>query len=112
METHYEARMKEWITDHDILQKTLAKEFHVTEAMMSHYMTGKHEITVDVLYKFAKRTGLSADYLLGFIDEPIPPTQLTKAEHQLVECFRALSPPKQELILKNIISLLEQDRDE
>ena len=46
---HYGARMKEWITDHDIKQKALAKEFHVTEAMMSHYMTGRNEITVDVL---------------------------------------------------------------
>ena len=37
----YGSRIKEWITDHDIKQKALAKEFHITESMMSHYMTGR-----------------------------------------------------------------------
>ena len=70
---HYGARMKEWITDHDIKQKTLAKEFHVTEAMMSHYMTGRNEITVDVLVKFARKYGLSMDYLVGLTETREPP---------------------------------------
>ena len=46
----YGSRIKEWITDHDIKQKALAKEFHITESMMSHYMTGRNEITVDLLW--------------------------------------------------------------
>ena len=108
---HYEARMKEWIKDHDILQKTLAKEFNVTEAMMSHYMTGKNEITVDLLVKFAKRTGLSTDYLLGFIDEPLPPAQISCAEYQLIENFRTLSRSQKELILKNVAFMQDQNRD-
>ena len=55
----YGSRIKEWITDHDIKQKALAKEFHITESMMSHYMTGRNEITVDLLVKFAQKYGLS-----------------------------------------------------
>ena len=66
----YGSRIKEWITDHDIKQKALAKEFHITESMMSHYMTGRNEITVDLLVKFAQKYGLSTDYLVGLSDSP------------------------------------------
>ena len=74
----YEARMKEWITDHDIRQKTLAKEFHITEAALSHYMTGRSEVSVDVLVKFAKYAGLSMDYLAGLTDRPEPYPRVPK----------------------------------
>ena len=106
----YEVRMKEWITDHDIRQKALAKEFHVTESMMSHYMTGKNEVTVDVLVKFAKRTGLSMDYLVGLSYEPVPSMPLTESERQLIENFRTLRPAQKELIVKNIAIMQEQNR--
>ena len=107
---HYGSRMKEWITDHDILQKTLAKEFHVTEAMMSHYMTGRNEITVDVLVQFAKRTGLSMDYLVGLTDLPQPPMALSEGEQDMVRRFRTLSREQRELIVKNIAIMEEQNK--
>lgn len=108
----YEARMKEWITDHDIRQKALAKEFNVTESAMSHYMTGRSEITVDVLVKFAQRTGLSMDYLVGLSDEPLPAMRLTESERQLIENFRTLVRDQKELILKNITIMQEQNNRE
>ena len=102
--------MKEWITDHDIRQKTLAKEFNVTEAMMSHYMTGKNEVTVDVVVKFAKKFGLSTDYLLSLSDEPQLPMKLNEDERQLVENFRTLQSRQKELIVKNITIMQEQNQ--
>ncbi len=105
----YEVRMKEWITDHDIRQKVLAKEFHVTEAMLSHYLTGRSDITVDVLVKFAKRCNLSMDYLVGLSDEPLPQIRLTEAERQLIENFRTLRPTQKELIVKNVGIMQEQN---
>ena len=107
---HYGSRMKEWITDHDILQKTLAKEFHVTEAMMSHYITGRNEVTVDVLVQFAKRTGLSMDYLVGLTDLPYPPMELSEGEQDMVRRFRTLSREQRELIVKNIAIMEEQNK--
>ncbi|MCI8990270.1 MAG: helix-turn-helix domain-containing protein [Lawsonibacter sp.] len=106
----YETRMKEWITDHDIRQKVLAKEFHVTEAALSNYLTGRSTITLDVLVKFAKRSGLSMDYLVGLSDEPIPPMPLTESERQLIEHFRTLHPTQKELIVKNIAIMQEQNQ--
>ena len=97
---HYGARMKEWITDHDIKQKALAKEFHVTEAKMSHYMTGRKEITVDVLVKFAQKYGLSMDYLVGLTESREPALTLTEDERRLVLGYRALSRDQRELALR------------
>ena len=104
--------MKEWITDHDIRQKTLAKEFHVTEAMMSHYMTGKNEVTVDVVVKFAKKFGLSTDYLLGLSDVPQLPMQLDEDERQLIELFRTLYRDQQEAVHNQVQFFQKQNRRE
>ena len=99
---HYGARMKEWITDHDIKQKALAKEFHVTEAMMSHYMTGRNEITVDVLVKFARKYGLSMDYLVGLTESREPPLNLSEDERRLVLGYRASSRDQKEMLLRAV----------
>ena len=106
---HYGARMKEWITDHDIKQKALAKEFHVTEAMMSHYMTGRNEITVDLLVKFAQKYGLSTDYLVGLSDNPRQGLDLSPTEEQLVLDFRTLTRDQRELIVRNVAIMKEQN---
>lgn len=105
----YGSRMKEWISDHDIKQKALAKEFHVTESMMSHYMTGRNEVTVDLLVKFAKKYGLSVDYLVGLTDTPQRPMDLSPSEQALVRDFRTLSRNQRELILRNAAIMREQN---
>lgn len=107
---HYGTRMKEWITDHDIRQKVLAKEFNVTESMLSHYMTGRNEITVDVLVKFARRCGLSLDYLVGLTDDPNPPYPVSDVERAMLEKFRGLSREQKELIHQNIQLMFQQNQ--
>ena len=99
---HYGSRMKDWITDHDLKQKALAKEFHVTESMMSHYMTGRNEITVDLLVQFARKFNLSMDYLVGLTDDPRPPMHLSQEEQSLVASYRALSRDQRELVAQCI----------
>ncbi len=108
----YAARMKEWITDHDIRQKVLAKEFHITEAVMSHYMTGHSEVTVDVLVKFAKRSGLSMDYLVGLTDEPTPPVRISLHEQELLEGIRTLSGQQRELLVHIVHFMNRQNQKE
>lgn len=107
---HYGARMKEWITDHDIRQRVLAKEFNVTESMLSHYMTGRNEITVDVLVKFARRCGISVDYLVGLTDDPNPPYPVSTAERGMLERFRSLSKEQRELIHQSIELMVQQNQ--
>ena len=108
----YETRMKEWITDHDIRQKALAKEFHVTEAALSNYLTGRSEIKLALLVTFAKRSGLSMDYLVGLSDEPMPSMQLTDSERKLVENLRTLNRDQKELLLHTIQFMQKQNQRE
>ena len=106
---HYGSRMKEGITDHDIKQKALAKEFHITESMMSHYMRGRNEITVDLLVKFAQKFSLSTDYLVGLTDSREPSLTMSEEERKLVLDLRTLTRDQRELILRNVAIMREQN---
>ena len=103
----YEVRMKEWITDHEIRQKVLAKEFNVTQAVLSNYLTGRSAITTDVLVKFAKRSGLSMDYLVGLSNEPKPAMRLTESEQCFVENFRTLNRDQREAV-QNMVQFFQK----
>ena len=107
---HYGARAKEWITDHDVKQKALAKEFHVTETMLSNYLTGRNDMPVAVLVKIAQRFDISMDYLVGLCDEPEQPMSLSEGERALVSAYRTLSREQRELIAQNIHFMQEQNQ--
>ncbi|MGE4275586.1 MAG: helix-turn-helix domain-containing protein [Lawsonibacter sp.] len=106
---NYGARAKDWITDHDIKQKKLAREFHVTEAMFSNYLNGRNDISVDLLVKIAQYFHLTVDYLVGLSEDPDPPMHLKKEERDLIENYRFLLKEQQELILQNICFMQEQN---
>ena len=107
---HFGVRAKEWIVDHDIKQKTLAKELHITEAMLSNYLTGRNDMPVEVLVRLAQRFGVSMDYLVGLCDEPSVPMTLTDGERTLVAAYRTLSREQKELIAQNIRFMQEQNQ--
>ena len=106
----YVTRAKNQITDSDIKQKKLAQEFHISEAALSNYLTGRSEMPVDILVKIAQRFDLSMDYLVGLTDEPSRPVHFTVAERDMVEAFRKLSREQQELIIQNIRFMQEQNQ--
>ncbi len=60
-------------------QKDLSKSSGVTEATISRYVNDKRHPDVMFLRKVVPILGVSADYLLGFTDEPEPPYPLKKA---------------------------------
>ena len=107
---HYGSRAKDWITDHDVTQKKLAKEFHITEAMFSNYLNGRNDIPVEILVKIAQYFEITTDYLVGLSDCPVPTINLTRAERDLVDGFRALSKNQRELIMQNIRLMCEQNQ--
>ena len=109
---HYGARAKDWIVDHDVRQKKLAEEFHVTPAMLSNYLNGRNEISVDVLVKIARYFHISVDYLVGLTDRPELPMELSREERELVARFRALRPDQRELVMKTLAFMGEQNRKE
>ena len=106
----YVTRAKNQIADSDIKQKKLAQEFHVSEAALSNYLTGRSDMPVDILVKIARYFDLSMDYLVGLSDEPHPPMTLNHSEQQIIRDLRALSPDQRDLILHNIRFMLEQNQ--
>ena len=106
----YVSRAKNKITDSDIKQKELAQIFHVSEAALSNYLTGRSEMPVDILVKIARYFDLSMDYLVGLNDDPRPNMTLTKNEQHMVDQFRQLNHDQQELILQNLRLMQEQNQ--
>ena len=107
---HYGVRAKAWITDHDIKQKMLAKEFHITEAMLSNYLTGRNDMPVEVLVKIAAYFDISMDYLVRLCDNPRTPMQTSDEERALISAYRTLSREQRELIAQNIRFMQEQNQ--
>ena len=109
---HYRQRLKEWIADRDLKQKALAKELGVSESVISNYLTGRTQMTIEMLVKMAEYFGVSVDYLAGVTDYPEIPVGLSRTERQLVESFRTLNREQRELIIKNVMIMQEQNRRE
>ena len=107
----YSARAKQWINDSDVTQKKLSKEFHLTEAMFSNYLTGRSSMSVDVLVKIAQYFGLSVDYLVGLTDEPYRPMTLSESEQDMIGRFRHLNGEQQELVTHMIRFMQEQNQN-
>ncbi|MBP3765828.1 MAG: helix-turn-helix transcriptional regulator [Bacilli bacterium] len=58
-------RLKDLREDKDLLQKDIARIFHLTQTNYSKYELGKINIPIDLLIKFALFYNTSTDYILG-----------------------------------------------
>ncbi len=63
-------RLKEFRKEHELKQKDLAKILACSSNNISDYETGKYYISTYSLYIICKKYKISADYLLGKVDEP------------------------------------------
>ena len=63
-------RLKEFRKEHKLTQEKLAKELNTTQSVIADYERGRYLIATPFLYTICKKYHISADYLLGRIDEP------------------------------------------
>ena len=63
-------RLKELREKYKLTQKTLGKILNCSKSTIGGYETGKNIIATPFLYDICKEFNISADYLLGKIDEP------------------------------------------
>lgn len=54
----------------NITQKELAKDLNITQSSISEYEKGHKTIPTPILFSICKKYNISADYLLGKIDNP------------------------------------------
>lgn len=64
-------RLKEFRKSKKTSQETMANELNNNRTNISGYETGKHLISTSFLYDICKKYNISADYLLGRINEPV-----------------------------------------
>ena len=62
-------RIKTLRTEKNIGQNLLAKQLGVSNASISYWENAKQEPSIQVLYKMAVYFGVSADYILGLVDD-------------------------------------------
>lgn len=64
-------RLKELRKENKLTQEKLAQILNTSHSVISGYENGKTFILTSFLYTICKKYNISADYLLGKIDEPI-----------------------------------------
>lgn len=65
----YRQRIKEVREDRDLTQAQIGAVIHKSQQGYNHIETGRAELKIDDLKKLCKYYNLSADYLIGLIDE-------------------------------------------
>ena len=63
-------RLKECRKSLKLTQSKLAKELNTTQSVIADYERGRYLIATPFLYTICKKFNISADYLLGRINEP------------------------------------------
>ena len=66
----YNKRIRDAREDNDKLQKDIAEKLGITTQQYQLYESGKRKLPIDHLITLCKFYNISADYMLGLIDEP------------------------------------------
>ncbi len=64
-------RLKEFRKENKITQVKLAEMLNTNHSVIANYECGRYLISTSFLYAICKKYSISADYLLGRINEPI-----------------------------------------
>lgn len=67
---NYTKRIRDLREDRDFTQGQIAKVLHTTQGYYSKYELGKRSLPIGHLITLCKLYDVSADYMLGFTDEP------------------------------------------
>ena len=68
----YRERIKSVREDRDLTQAQIGKILTKSQQGYNHIETGRAELKIEDLIRLCKFYGLSADYLIGLTDKPLP----------------------------------------
>ena len=69
---NYSQRIRNTREDNDLTQAQISELLKTSQSYYAQYENGKRKLPIDHLITLCKYYNLSADYLLGIIDEPRP----------------------------------------
>jgi transcriptional regulator with XRE-family HTH domain len=83
-------RLREWRDKRGYTQENLADLLGISSQQIYRYESGKNDPTADLLSRMAKTLGVSADFLLGLVDDPSThlEEELTQIERKLLTAWR------------------------
>jgi transcriptional regulator with XRE-family HTH domain len=70
-EDSFELRLKNVLSERNMMQKELAEKIGVNEMAISRYIHGSRIVSVSILIEICKVLNVSADYLLGLSEEEL-----------------------------------------
>lgn len=68
----YRERIKSVREDRDLTQAQIGKILNKSQQGYNHIEMGRAELKIEDLIRLCKFYGLSADYLIGLTDKPVP----------------------------------------
>ena len=68
----YRERIKSVREDRDLTQAQIGKILNKSQQGYNHIETGRAELKIEDLIRLCKFYGVSADYLIGLTDKPLP----------------------------------------
>lgn len=68
----YRQRLRDLRIDNDLDQKDIAKICKVSNKTVSHWETGRREMSVDCIIRLCNYYKVSSDYILGLPEYPSP----------------------------------------
>lgn len=69
---NYSKRIRDIREDRDLNQSAIAKALNTSQTVYSRYELGKRALPIEHLITLCKLYDLSADYILGFTNDPKP----------------------------------------
>lgn len=69
---NYSKRIRDIREDRDLNQSDIAKALNTSQTVYSRYELGKRALPIEHLITLCKLYDLSADYILGFTNDPKP----------------------------------------
>lgn len=66
----YRQRLRDVREDRDLTQAEIGKQIQKSQQGYSHIESGRAELKIDDLVKLCRFYDLSADYIIGLIDNP------------------------------------------
>ena len=99
-------KLREILDKKEMQQKEFARIMNITPASLNGYVTNRRLPNILLVKEFAKKLGVSVDYLLDF--QPDPKTVfISSSEENMLEAFRSL-PDEQQKMIKSLIETLSQ----